>query len=131
MQVGKARIVPGSNPWDPSRATNELRSIARDPKLSLSYKLHARERLVERGLVISDVLHALKFGNVYQEPLPAHTPGMFRYRVDCKTPNSGSRSIGVVVIPAKPEKLIKVITVMWVDEFERKAGSNVGVQDDD
>ncbi|MFN3549573.1 MAG: DUF4258 domain-containing protein [Mesorhizobium sp.] len=123
--------MKASEPWDPSRATNEIRSIARDPKLSLTYKIHARERLAERGLVISDVLHALKFGNVYEAPLPAHASGMFRYRVDCKTPNSGSRSIGVVVIPARPERLIKVITVMWIDEFERKAGSILGVQDDD
>ncbi len=56
---------------------------------------------------------------------------MFRYRVDCRTPNSGSRSIGVVVIPDKPEKLIKVVTVMWIDAFERKAGSILGVEDDD
>ena len=81
--------------------------------------------------MISDILHALKFGNVYQPAISAHAPGMFRYRVDCKTPNSGSRSIGVVVIPDKPEKLIKVVTVMWIDEFERKAGSILGVEDDD
>lgn len=120
-----------AKPWDPGRATSEIRSLARDPKLSLSYKLHARTRLAERGLVISDILHALKFGNVHQPAKPAHAPGMFRYRIDCKTPNSGSRSIGVVVIPDKSERLIKVVTVMWIDEFERRAGSILGVEDDD
>ncbi|RST87951.1 DUF4258 domain-containing protein [Aquibium carbonis] len=118
-------------PWLPDRATSRIRSIARDPRLSLSYRLHARERLAERGLVISDILHALKFGNVHQPPKPAFAPGTYRYRVDCKTPNSGSRSIGVVVIPAEAEHLLKVVTVMWIDEFERKAGSIMGVEDDE
>lgn len=118
-------------PWDAGSATIEIRSIARNPKLNLTYKLHARERLSERGLILSDVLHALKFGNVYQTPIPATRPGHFRYRVECKTPNSGSRSIGVVVIPAKTGCLIKIVTVMWVDEFERVAGSIIGVEDDE
>lgn len=120
-----------AKPWSPDRATSEIRSLARDPKLSLSYKLHARERLSERGLVISDILHALKFGNVHRSPRPAHAPEMFRYRVDCRTPNSGSRSIGVVVIPDKSERLIRVVTIMWIDEFERRSGSIIGVEDDD
>lgn len=119
-----------TQPWDAGRATIEIRSIARNLKLNISYKLHARERLSERGLIMSDVLHALKFGNVYQSPIPATRPGHFRYRMECKTPNSGSRSIGVVVIPAKHGCLIKVVSVMWIDEFERVAGSINGVEDD-
>lgn len=123
--------MTATQPWDAGRATVEIRSIARDGNLNISYKLHARERLSERGLIISDVLHALKYGNVYQEPIPATRPGFFRYRVECKTPNSGSRSIGVVVIPAKMGCLIKVVSVMWIDEFERVSGSIIGVPDDE
>jgi hypothetical protein len=119
-----------TQPWDVGRATIEIRSIAKNPKLGISYKLHARERLSERSLTVSDVLHALKFGSVYQSPVPATRPGYFRYRMECKTPNSGSRSIGVVVIPAKVGCLIKVISVMWIDEFEQVAGSIIGVEDD-
>ncbi|WP_108723209.1 DUF4258 domain-containing protein [Mesorhizobium sp. ORS 3428] len=120
-----------TQPWDTGRATREIRAIARNPRLNLTYKLHARERLSERGLIVSDILYALKFGNVFQAPIPATRAGHFRYRVECKTPNSGSRSIGVVVIPAKNGCLIKVISVMWIDEFERAAGSIIGVEDDE
>lgn len=123
--------MTSTQPWDAGRATTEIRAIARNPRLNLSYKLHARDRLSERGLIVSDVLHALKYGNVYQAPIPATRPGHFRYRIECKTPNSGSRSIGVVVIPAKTGSLIKVISVMWIDEFERIAGSIIGVEDDE
>ncbi|MER8514813.1 DUF4258 domain-containing protein [Mesorhizobium sp. M1060] len=123
--------MTSTQPWDAGRATIEIRAIAKNPKLNLSYKLHARDRLSERGLIVSDVLHALKYGNVYQAPIPATRAGHFRYRIECKTPNGGSRSIGVVLIPAKTGSLIKVISVMWIDEFERIAGSIIGVQDDE
>lgn len=113
-------------PWTPKEATNEIRAIARSNALTLSYKLHARERLSERGLIASDVLFALKFGDVREEPVPATRPGYNRYRVECKTPNSGARSIGVVVIPDKKGCLLKIVTVMWIDEIEAKAGSIIG-----
>ena len=94
--------MTATQPWEPGRATVEIRSIARNAHLNISYKLHARERMAERGLIVSDVLHALKYGNVYQAPIPATRPGHFRYRVECRTPNSGSRSIGVVVHAVAP-----------------------------
>lgn len=118
-------------PWDSGKATIAIRAIAKNPQLNLSYKLHAQDRLAERGLIMSDVLYALKNGNVYQEAIPATRPGFFRYRVECKTPNSGSRSIGVVVIPAKNGSLIKIVSVMWIDDVERAAGSIIGVEDDE
>lgn len=123
--------MTATQPWGPGRATIEIRSIARSARLNITYKLHARERLAERDLIISDVLHALKFGNVYQASIAATRPGHFRYRVECRTPNSGSRSIGVVVIPAKTGCLIKIVSVMWIDEFERIAGSIIGVPEDE
>jgi hypothetical protein len=123
-------IVATTQPWEAARATIEIRTIARNLNLTISYKLHSRERLSERGLIMSDVLYALKFGNVYQAPIAAKRPGHFRYQVECKTPNSGSRSIGVVIIPARDGNMIEVITVMWIDELERVAGSIIGVEDD-
>jgi hypothetical protein len=108
--------LTSTQPWGPGRATTEIRAIASSNQLALSYKLHARERLEERNLVTSDVLYALKNGFVYQPPIPATRPGHYRYRVECRTPNSGSRTIGVVVIPSKTGCLIKVVSVMWIDE---------------
>ncbi|WP_354192877.1 DUF4258 domain-containing protein [Aquamicrobium terrae] len=123
--------MTATQPWEPGRATIEIRSIARSKKLNISYKLHARDRLAERSLIVSDVLHALKYGNVYQAPIPATRAGHYRYRIECRTPNSGSRTIGVVVIPSKSGCLIKVVSVMWIDEFERNAGSIIGVPEDE
>jgi hypothetical protein len=122
--------MTSTQPWDPGRATVEIRAIARNKRLALSYKLHARDRLKERGIIMSDVLYALKHGNVYQEASPATRPGHYRYCVECRTPNSGSRAIGVVVVPSKSGCLIKVVTVMWIDEPEKAAGSIIGVSDD-
>lgn len=113
-------------PWTPGIATEKIRAIANDPRLTIAYKLHANERLDERNLIVSDVLFALKNGFVYQEPIPATRDGFYRYRVESQTPNSGSRSIGVVVIPNHTGCYLKIVTVMWIDEFERRDGSIIG-----
>ena len=36
-------------------------------------------------------------------------------------PDGGSRSIGVVVVPATQECLVEVVSAMWIDEFERRS----------
>ncbi len=112
--------------WTPKEATDEIRAIARSDRLVLSYKLHARERLAERDLIAGDVLFALKFGFVYNDPEPATRLGYNRYRVESKTPNSGSRTVGVVVIPDKKGCLLKIVTVMWIDDGATRAGSIIG-----
>ncbi|AAL41485.1 DUF4258 domain-containing protein [Agrobacterium fabrum] len=118
--------MKSNDPWLPNVATDKLRAIARDPKFTIAYKLHAKERLAERNLIASDVLYALKYGFVYEQAIPATRQGFFRYRVECKTPNSGSRAIGVVVIPNHVGCYMKIVTVMWIDEFERRDGSIIG-----
>lgn len=117
-------------PWASGVATDEIRAIAQSKSLNVSYRLHAKERLKERNLIVSDVLYALRNGFVYKDPIPATRPGMFRYRMECKTPNSNSRPIGVVVIPAKVGCLLKIVSVMWIDEYERVAGTIIGEEDE-
>jgi hypothetical protein len=112
--------------WTPAEATDEIRAISRQRRLNISYRLHAREQLGERGLIISDVLYALKNGFVHDEPEPATRKGFYRYRMESRTPNSGSRRIRVVVIPDKQRCSLKIVTVMWVDEKESAAGSIIG-----
>nr|WP_316653488.1 DUF4258 domain-containing protein [uncultured Gellertiella sp.] len=119
-----------SEAWTPGVATDHIRAIAHDHSLTIAYKQHAKDRLEERNLIISDVLYALKNGFVYREGVPATRPGFFRYRVECRTPNSGSRAIGVVVIPNRAGCYLKIVTVMWIDEFERVAGSIIGEEND-
>lgn len=113
----------------PGEATETIRRIARSRSLTLAYRLHAMERLAERGLIISDILFALKNGFVYTPGTPAKKEGLWRYCVECRTPNSGSRTIGVIVIPKHDVLCLTVITVMWIDELERRAGSIIGEND--
>ena len=120
--------LPG--PWSPKNATERIRSIAAQPGLSLIYKLHARERLSERGLIVSDVLYALRNGFVHREPVAATRQGYNRYLIESSTPNSGGRDIGVVVIPNQGSLELKIVTVMWIDEIETRAGSIIGGSDD-
>jgi hypothetical protein len=104
-------------------ATDEIRAIARSPRLGLAYKLHAQDQLLERGITSSDVLFVLKYGFVLVEPEPATRAGFYRYAIENKTPNSDSRDIRLIVIPDKKATLVKLVTVMWVDELATRAGS--------
>ena len=97
----------------PAEATSFLRSKV-GPALTLRPTCHALEQLSDRGLIMGDVLHVLKFGFVYNEAQPA-TRGFFKYLMEATTPNSGSRVVRIVVIPS-PSDQIKLVTVMWVDE---------------
>lgn len=110
-------------PWNATDATNRLREMGNHPALSLAYKLHAKERIAERGIIVSDVLHILKHGFVYQDPVPAKTNGYFKYEIGCLTPNSGNRRICLIVIPSYATMTIKLVTVMWEDERQTRTGS--------
>lgn len=117
--------------WDKDHATDPIRAIARSRSLTLHYRLHARERLAERGLLMGDVLHVLKFGFIRQEPIPSTREGFMRYSMECKTPNSNGREVRVVVIPDKKRCDMKIVTVMWVDETDTKAGTIIGKDNED
>ncbi len=112
-------------PWSPRIATESLRAIARSPNAGLAYKMHAREQMLDRNIIISDVLYVLKFGFVLEDPVPATREGFYRYAIENKTPNSDRRDIRLIVIPDKRQYLIKVVTVMWVDETATRAGTIV------
>jgi Domain of unknown function (DUF4258) len=71
----------------------------------------------QRGLIVSDVLFALKFGYVYEETEEESTvKGYYKYRVESQTPNSGSRTLRIVAVPDNKSCQIKIITIMWRDE---------------
>lgn len=110
-------------PWDATVATERIRAIARDRRFSLAYKVHAMQRLAERGIFTSDVLFVLRHGFVYGEPAPATRPDFYRYEMESRTPNSDGRSVRVVVIPGSKNLICKIVTVMWVDETSARAGT--------
>lgn len=104
----------GEKPWKPADATNEIRRLA-SSEIWLTYSDHAKERMGERDLIVSDILHVLKFGFVHQEAERSTRPGLYKYRMQSRTPNSGDREVGVVLIPDRHNAHIKIVTVMWID----------------
>lgn len=82
--------------------------------MRLTYQEHARDRLLERGLIQGDVLHVLKNGMIFADPEESTRPNFFKYRIEGRSPNSGGRTVRVVVIPNPKTLDLKVITVMWV-----------------
>jgi hypothetical protein len=109
-------LVQRPQPWKPADATGEIRRLARCDELKLTYRQHARDQMLERDLYMSDVLHVLKNGFVYQEGKKSTRDNIFKYRIECTTPNSNGREVGVVVCPDGPGCWVKVLTVMWIDE---------------
>ncbi len=114
----KQAVVVGAEvaAWSPSRATETIRRYAASPGLAVSFKLHAKERLAERNLTMSDVLHVLKTGYVYADAAAATQAGLFKYAMEGTSPNSMGRSLRVIVIPSQSRMELKIVTVMWVDE---------------
>jgi len=110
-------------PWNNTDATYALREMGRHPALSIAYKVHATQRLSERGIIVSDILHLLRTGFVYNEPTPATQLGYYKYEMEGLTPNSAGRRIGTVVIPNPQRMTIKVVTVFWVDDTDKRVGS--------
>ena len=121
-QVGAERV----RAWSQAEATREIRKIARSVGLNLSYTMHARVRLQERGFLIGDLLYVLKNGHVLTPPRPSTRAGYNKYKMQCASPNSNDRSVGVVVIPDRVGCLLKIVTVMWIDATDTQAGSIVG-----
>ena len=116
--------------WSPADATENIRRIANDENLTIAYTAHARERMVGRGLIVSDVLHVLKRGFCLCPCTPSTREGFNKYEMSNRTPNSGGRDVCVVVIPQLDPPFLKLVTVMWLDEPETRAGTVIGVDDD-
>lgn len=103
-------------PWSPADATDAIRRLATHDRLTLSYSGHAKDRMLERDLYISDIRHVLKHGFVYDPPERATQDGLYKFNMDGKTPNSGARVVRVTVVPDETKVWMKIVTVQWVDE---------------
>lgn len=103
-------------PWEPGYATERIREIAGRERMVLAYKQHAKEQLVARDIIQSDVLFVLRNGFVFDVAQPSTQPNLFKYRIVSKSPNSDRRELAVVVIPDEAKSILKLITVMWNDE---------------
>lgn len=116
--------------WTTATATDHIREIARSRHLKITYREHARERLAERDLIMSDALFVLKNGFVHVASEPSTRPGFNKYCMECRSPNSNGRDVRIVVIPDKKQCWLKIVTVMWVDEKPARAGTIIGSEED-
>lgn len=103
-------------PWPPSVASTNIREIAADLQCDLAITLHAKQRMLERAIIMSDILCILRQGYVYEEAENSTVTGLFKYKMEGQSPNSGGRVIRVVVIPDQGSCQLKVVTIMWRDE---------------
>lgn len=109
-------MAEGDQPWKPGLATKLINKIACNKLCNLSLTLHAKERLSERSLLISDAMFVLKQGFVYEEPEPSTLVGLCKYVIESQSPNSGARFLKVVCVPDEKSCQIKIITIMWRDD---------------
>ena len=107
-------------PWPPRQATERIREKARDKSFTVLWTDHAKQQMGERELIMGDVLHVRREGYVYSDAEVSTRPGLFKYAMESKTPNSGNRVVRVVAIPSPQGCEVKVVTVMWADEPAQK-----------
>ena len=103
-------------PWKPADATSEIRRLGCSPRLTVTYTEHAKDRMAERDLIVGDVLFIAKRGFVYEDPQAATQAGLYKYKMECETPNSNGRAVRAIFIPDERREHIKLVTLMWVDE---------------
>ncbi len=121
--TGRDMLTTEYSQWNPAEATEKLREMAGHPAFSLAYKTHATKRIAERGIIVSDLLYLLRNGFVLLPAVAATQVGYFKYTMQSVTPNSEGRIIQMIVIPNYENCSLKVVTVMWKDEMETRAGS--------
>jgi hypothetical protein len=85
MVIGMVMVlVDIAEPWTPAQATERIRAIASGEQFSASYKVHAKDQLLERNLIIGDVVYLLKNGFVYERPEAAARKPFWRSMYDAK-----------------------------------------------
>lgn len=101
-------------PLSPREVTKRINAMV-DMQLDAHVTGHFKKQMSERGLIMGDVLHVLKYGFVYNEGRPATQKGLLKYEIEGSSPNSSGRTLRLVVIPNWGHE-IKLVTIMWADE---------------
>lgn len=99
-----------------AKATEKIRELAADDLTTWIQRVHFKEQLEKRSLIVADVRYLLKYGYVYDDAEKSSQDGFWKYKVEGKTPNSHNRSLAVVIIPDFHTKMLKFITIFWKDE---------------
>jgi hypothetical protein len=103
-------------PWSPAFATRTINEIGSSLKLTISYTAHAKQRMLERDLVIGDVRYVLKRGFVHEDPEQSTQVGLYKYKIESRTPNSNNRTVRLIIIPDNINFWVKIVSIMWSDE---------------
>ena len=102
--------------FSPSKATDEVRQLAKTDRLDISKTIHAEDRLSERDILTGDLLHLLRNGFIYEEAEPATRSDLWKYVIEGETPNSAGRILCAVIIPDITNCHIKFVTCYWKDK---------------
>ena len=108
--------MAADEPWSLADATQKIREVAGHDKFTITLAEHARQRMFDRDLPMGDIRYVLKNGFVFSSPSPATQPGLWKYAIETRSPNSGNRVVRLIVIPDVSRIWIKVVTVMWADD---------------
>ena len=110
-------------PEDPEKTAQNIQKMARNPRPDMFWTEHAKEKMAERNLPMTEALYALRHGAIYTARRLSTRQGFFKYRMECLTPDSDVRPVGVVVVPDFENLCLKILTVMWVDGGSTPSGS--------
>lgn len=99
----------------PATATERIHQYAWGKGFGIALTKHATERMQERGLTTTDIIHVLKYGFVYELPEPTAQHGLFKCKMEGTTPNSNGRFLCVITVPSPLCADVKIVTVMWQD----------------
>ena len=108
------RRGPREGPWKPADATDRIRALAAGNFMLILTK-HAQEQMRARDLSTGDIAHVLKTGFVYEDAETSTKEGLYKYKVDGRSPSHESRVVRVVAIPSTKPTAVKIVTVMWKD----------------
>jgi hypothetical protein len=100
----------------PAAAQGWFRHIAGTKALRLAYTLHARRRLTERGIGVEGIVRLLREGRVPRKPSRVDGLGRSKYTIEGPVSEDSPRVMRIVVIAAPRSPMVRVVTVMWVDE---------------
>lgn len=98
-----------------TNATHRVRAIASHPALSVTLTHHAKQRMLERGITMRDIMRIAETGDVLEEPRPTTRDNIFKYVVSGYSLDNGKRKVCLVIIPVGDTEL-KIVTVYWDDE---------------
>jgi hypothetical protein len=110
------RRSPARNVLRIAPRSEVIRELVRNPALdtgNIQWRVHAQERMVERGITDEMALEVLRRGDVKGEIEARERPGELKVKM-VREIKGRSREVGVVAIVVSSEKL-RVITVEWED----------------